>query len=435
MVKRLPGVFVMAKFESYVCEILKNGSNASLHVEAGMSHPQLSKRVGSGQDSHAIAIFVHSVPLVTLSPGPLNLWISPALRGLVLKPLRDHYCQLMGRKTVAATATGNLNPAKCESCLKNARCAYGRVFEPDWSVIDPDCICRGSRDGLRAITLAAELTHTSFLDLVGQWDRESRTEFSGCLPLPQIWVERGTELTARLLSIGKAADELIPTVIEAMDAYGRMSGLWGEPAVHFMVDAARARESTAEASSASSSFGTLGQEASPCGTKSWTLDPRTLPIDPQPGEMPRISLVFQSPLSLKKPPQSATSSSRTGKRTFSRSHSAPPSFAEILSASVRTVRRVVHEFGDSSLWDAHRFEAFFEAAPEVRTVRSDLIFFDQQRSSRRRTDPHTQTGWVGSLTFENIPLYYIPWLHWAGLIGTSDSRNCGAGLWQIAIDT
>ena len=55
-----------------------------------------------GQASHgpgtstSVPLHIDCFRLTTLSAGSLNLWLSPALRGMVIEPLRTHFCGLMG---------------------------------------------------------------------------------------------------------------------------------------------------------------------------------------------------------------------------------------------------------------------------------------------------------------------------------------------------
>ena len=43
-----------------------------------------------------LPVQIDHVSLRTLDRGPLNCWLGPALRGLILKPIRDQFCRNMG---------------------------------------------------------------------------------------------------------------------------------------------------------------------------------------------------------------------------------------------------------------------------------------------------------------------------------------------------
>lgn len=379
------------------------------------ARPKLIKRGDIGFEpeySRDLTIQIDQVVLTILSTGVLNAWNATALRGLVLKPLRDHFCHLMGGRVTGDSEVVQkshallLDASYCQGCVKNASCGYGRVFEPDLKVIAPGLIRQGAAQGLRGITFATPI--------LAYEQNDNRVDDRAKAAPSSIVVTAGTSLTVRILAIGLESIQLMPLVSEVLDAFGRTSGLWGQPPVHFMVQPHSTR------------------------TESFSLSPSTLPIEFCNGIVPRVRLELLTPLSLKRsiPRDQWTHSKnpRADKRYFANSSSAPPTFRDIFSNSFRTIRRAINEFADPTFCDGLQLGEFINSAEQVALVEHDLRYFEQQRASRRHDEPHNQTGWLGSLTFQDVPLAYIPWLTWAGKLGIGDSRNCGAGLWHVVLD-
>ena len=343
---------------------------------------------------------VDTVELSTLSAGYLNRWFSPAIRGLVLQPLRDHFCGLRGGRVAAEDSDLKTNirsnSSYCQGCVKNADCSYGRVFEPDLKIISPQLIRQGAQQGLRGITFA-----TGVLCIA-----ETSSRFDGKSPSDnsKVWVEAETQLLVRILSLGTQAIEFVPMVMEALDAFGQSTGLWGQPPVYFKV------------------------QPSAIATHSWSLRPATLPTEFCHGIVPLVTLNLETPLSMK-----LASRIDSDRRQFSQSTAAPPTFRDIFAASHRTVRRAINEFADPDYCNDLDVGSFIRASYDVVCIDQDLDYFTQTRASRRHDGPHQQTGWLGSMTFRDVPLAYLPWLVWAGRLGIGDSRNVGAGLWHVVL--
>ena len=376
--------------------------------------PKLIQRGDTGpelESTHDLSMQVDQVVLKTLSTGVLNAWYATALRGLVLKPLRDHFCHLMGGRVTFGSEGRQKLPALlpdaiyCQGCAKNAQCGYGRVFEPDLKVIAPGLIRQGAAQGLRGITFATPvLAHDQ---------NDKPADDLAEVALSRVTVEAGTVLSVRILALGTESIQLLPLVSQTLHAFGRTSGLWGQPPVHFIVQPQSTR------------------------TESLTLSPSTLPIQFCSGIVPLVRIDLQTPLSLKRscPGDHRTQLEKLGdeKRHFSNPNSAPPTFREIFSNSFRTIRRAINEFADPTFCDGLPLGEFINASEQVSLVEHNLRYFEQQRASRRHDEPHNQSGWLGSLTFRDVPLAYIPWLMWAGKLGIGDSRNCGAGLWHVVL--
>lgn len=382
-----------------------------------------------------LPIRMETVYLRTLTEGRVNLWMAPALRGMILKPLRDHFCGLQGGWEAASShVDGNERPLNarlgrksshdgglsrstphdgngngkengkmrrgyCEGCAKITRCLYGRVFEPDLKTFAPQWIDQGARQGLRGITLATNL-------LTNEMDYFEGTP----LEAPErpedgtVWLEADEYIPVRLLCVGRESIDLLPLVVEALDVFGRESGLWGKPNVRLAVDG-RYQQSL-----------------------DWELRTETLPTRRGEGTVPSLTLHWVTPLSLKL--RDGNSSSRRMPSELS----SVPSYQDIFAQSVRTVRRAVTEFGSGGLLDDRDWSRgeLLRSADGVRLTTHNLRIFEQVRGSRRN-DSHRQSGWLGAMTFAEVPTSHIPWLVWASRFGIGDSRNMGTGLWTMEL--
>jgi len=110
----------------------------------------------------------------------------------------------------------------------------------------------------------------------------------------------------------------------------------------------------------------------------------------------------------------------------------PPSFSSLAMASIRTVSRAIREVGSQSLAgiDFKLLKQYTELVAEVDAAWSKN---DYRRSSNRQGTKWRMNGWIGSAHYKAVPDLLIPWLEWGGRLGIGDSRNCGAGIWQIQI--
>ena len=370
------------------------------------------KTPGSAEDAEEnrrnfpsdLVIRVVLLNLTTLTSGVLNSWFSPAVRGLVLKPLRDELCRENGGYQANAVRSEEgvplslLGNGYCRGCLTNRDCDYGRVFEPDLRIIDPSLIHFSAEQGLRGITFASRFSSAETHEHVSYAVNNQQSS--------QVHVPSGSELLLRIFSLGESSQLLIPRIIQALDTAGKNSGLWGQPPIFFSVNTNAA-----------------------C-TETWSLSLDSLPTAFCGGILPSVQIVLQSLLSLKRLDRSQSVGSP---RRFSKQTTAVPTFREIFSNSLRTVRRAVNEFADPTFLSEIQLGQFINSADKVGLIDHDLRFFEQQRASRR-TDGHNQTGWLGTVTFRNVPLAYLPWLTWAGKLGIGDSRNCGAGLFHLVIN-
>lgn len=341
----------------------------------------------------------------TLNEGALVPWIAPALRGLVLRPLRDHFCgQMGGREVAAAIAAMDFRQScaseasasnYCEGCVKNSRCAYGRVFEPDLTVIGSSLIRRSDKQGVRGVSIATEIVSGES----EAWRRNLGSIGRGIGESEQYSVLAGSEVVVRLLGIGKLSLELLPIVIEAVDAFGHSHGLGYQAPVKYAVD------------------------YSQITTHDWHLDPESLAAATCGGAIPELTLELQSPLLLKS--------------CHDRGRLVPPSFGDLFSNSVRIVSRSIREYHDAAFLETASFTDFLASANGVASSHVDLIPFTQSSISHRGDvtskgyRERQLRGWLGSMTFANVPASYVPWLLWAGRLGIGSDRNRGAGLWRI----
>ena len=336
--------------------------------------------------------------LRTLNDGLLLPWISPALRGMVLKPLRDHFCSLKGGREVALITSPDLATSSqrvamsteksvednnyCVGCTKNSTCPFGRVFEPDLNVIDPRLIRRNDSQGVRGISIAA--------DIIG----DESTQFG-----KQIASSSGSKIGTRLFAIGRQSIELLPIVIEAIDAFGQSNGLGYQVPVKFAV------------------------EYSTTTVVEQTLDHASLSLNTDTGTLPSVTIQLVSPLLLKS--------------CFQLGQLAPPTFQDLLSNSVRIVIRSMREYHDPKYLEMEVLTQFLAVAKDIAMSHHDLTPFTQGSISHRgevnakgyRERP--LRGWLGNITYKDVPASYLPWLHWAGRFGIGSDRNRGAGLWRI----
>lgn len=313
----------------------------------------------------------------TVGAGTLNQWLGPALRGIMLKPLRDRLCLLSQtqQSEKSSLAKGNEN-AYCRGCELNAECIYGRCLEPDLLVQRGEVV-RGVRDGLRAITIAA-----------------------GMLDAPS--APAGTLLQVRWLGIGNDAEVMLNLACEEFD---RELGRVGLGPDHVR----------------------CASRAESCVDQQLSLQASDLPIQASAARVPQVTFHFDSPLMLK------TRQKSRGPRRFNRNDQAAPSFESLLAESVRSVRRALGEYADPS-WDRSiHLGDFVKPDSPIACVDSQLQVFQQNRTSARQQTKWEVSGWVGSATYQNVPVAYLPWLAWAGRLGVGDSRNCGAGLWSLVV--
>lgn len=344
------------------------------------------------------------VTLRTLNDGLLLPWTSPALRGMVLKPLRDHFCHIQGGREVAQVAreslaaTGQPSAAisalsvasvgegnYCVGCIKNAHCPYGRVFEPDLNVIDPSLIRRNDSQGVRGISIATDIVPADS-DQVNK-------------PIASL---AGSKIAARLLAVGRRSIELLPIAIEAIDAFGQSHGLGYQAPVRFGIDYAAT---------------TVIEQS---------LDPASLSLNNDAGTLPAVTIEFESPLLLKS--------------CFQNGQLIPPTFQDLLSNSVRIILRCLREYHDPRFLETEVLTQFLSVANEVGVFQHSLVPFAQGSLSHRgvvngngyRERP--LHGWLGNITFKDVPASYLSWLHWAGQLGIGSDRNRGAGLWRMSLN-
>lgn len=328
--------------------------------------------------SNGLPISVYWLSLNFQSPGVLNPWVAPAIRGLILEPLRDSLCQLSeAERTLRRSETlDRSNKRYCQGCARNAECHYGRVFEPDLLMINGK-VERGMREGLRGLSIAAGFPSKS--DAV-----------------------EGDGVIVRLLALGDVAAGLIFPVIEALQVCGTARGL-GPDKVRFQID-----------------FSGTYQDR-------WLLDPATLPGVPSLASVPWTELIVETPVFLKR----QTKGRKKG-RSFPKDE-APPSFSRLFSEALRTTTRALREYAGVRWLQSVDYHGLLRAAATVETGHENWHRFSQTRTSARQLARWKSSGWHGGAVYRNVPLALIPWLVWGGRIGVGDSRNCGGGLWHLRL--
>ncbi|GIW83337.1 MAG: hypothetical protein KatS3mg105_5144 [Gemmatales bacterium] len=330
---------------------------------------------------------------------PLSPWLGPSLRGLFLRELRETLCRLPIERRPWLTSTerrwsgaaarfaakkADSTKAYCRGCEHMLDCLYGRTLEPDLIQLGRP-VHRGARDGLRALSVAVEVVDPA---------RRGHQRLVR-------WLAIGADALAILDAARQAARQQLQTA--GIGQAGIVASLSERPCVE--------QELRLEPSNLTTEFGRAGQ---------------TVPV----------RIVLQSPLFLKRktgprrPPADVRLPGQP-KRRFDTQARRPPTPGELVRESVRTVRRAIQEYLDPH-WTADRdLSDFVARADRIEPSRQDWTPFQHARSSNRQQRRWDMAGWMGEVTVVDMPECYLPWLHWGGLLGVGDSRNCGAGLWGI----
>jgi len=293
------------------------------------------------------------------------------------------------------------------------------------NIVDAGLIQRGDTQGVRGLSIATAMLTTDpasdtepladqvFASLAAPLSKPfADSRLSPCPPRPfrksarstqehQISASADSRLTARLFAVGQGSIELLPIVIEAIDAFGQSQGIGYQAPVRFAVDHAR-----------------IASDDS-------LLDPSSLSLSTDSGTLPKVTIDLESPLLLK-------GCSEHGRLL-------PPSFHDLFSNSVRILIRAIREFHDSSYLADASLTDFFAPSREILTSQHTLVPFRQPSLSHRGPvgrngyRERDLRGWLGSITFENVPVRYLSWLHHAGRLGIGSDRNRGAGLWRMVL--
>ena len=346
------------------------------------------------------------VRLRFLTKGHVNGWLGPAIRGLLLKPLRQRLCLLDERQQTERSEALNdpIQERYCLNCDRMAECSYGRIFEPDRLLISGR-VHRGARDGLRGITIATQC----YTEPAGPADASLLTSATSehSSSYNSLEIQPGDELTVRLLQIGPEAIDLGAEVLKVLQASGRTRGL-GPDHVRFEIDRASTSQQTSDLS----------------------ID--SLPLHALAGSVPSLKIHFDTPLFLKIKTADESNFGRT-RRRFTDSSDSRPTISTVFRESLRTVRRAVNEYANDDWAVGTDMRFLLDSADDAKMVGSDLQPFTQPRSSARQERRWQLMGWRGSLTVADVPLHWLPYLQWAGRLGVGDSRNCGAGLWRLEL--
>jgi len=351
-----------------------NSNNGPLEAR---STNAVDSSVFSDKRNVTVPIRVLWLPLLVETPGASLPWLGPAIRGMILQPLRDHFCLLSDRErderqTTAATPNA---VHYCRGCTRNATCAYGRAFEPDRLMIEGRSP-KGMRDGLRGISLAPEFP-------------------------TNLVAASGDGFLLRLLGIGAISSSMLDITAEAIDALGATKGL-GPDNVKIRVDRARIQE------------------------EAWHINTRALPQTISCENVPFVRIVLETPLFLKSGPSNSN-------RRFTWKTNDAPTLASLLRESIRTVRRAVDEYNECGFemtWDPRDL---LTAAENITCESENWTSYEQSRTSSRQNARWIPSGWHGSVVYRDVPVMLLPWLVWGGRLGVGDSRNCGAGLWHVVL--
>ncbi len=76
------------------------------------------------------------------------------------------------------------------------------------------------------------------------------------------------------------------------------------------------------------------------------------------------------------------------------------------------------------------FRSLVACAKDVVCMNSDLIPFEQSRSSSRTSTRSRMQGYLGTMSFRNVPAHLLPWIRWGGILGVGNHRSSGAGRWN-----
>jgi hypothetical protein len=324
---------------------------------------------------------VHGV-IEFLDIGPISKWIGPSLRGLLLEPLKDDWCELSAderverKKELQATRESKY----CLGCQKNPFCRYGRIFEADRKLIDGEAK-GGRRNGLVALTIGGRSTSDA-----GNVGNKFPSQIA----------------QLRLMAAGYVAIENIDGVMQKLICLGQEQGIAPD----------RSRSGTR--------FRILN-ESIECDD--YQLDPTELPctLDSCPG-LCSVELEFESPFMIKET------------NGNSKNYTERLDFESFFSHCHRTVRRAVQELHSPQWTNDRNFQTFFEPVGQVSVNRSDSSIEEiRRRSNRQKCEPWNLRGVMGRYQLSRIPRAFVPWITWAGMIGIGDSRNCGMGCFHVRI--
>lgn len=290
-------------------------------------------------------------------------------------------------------------------------CGYGRTFEPDLNALGLP-IHRGIQEGLRTITIGVtNLLKQDHIaaggDLVNRATPNSEPENVTASNVHPRYLE------VRILQIGNSSFALTQPLIKLMEKLCLQSGLGPEH-----VRAKVLQDTFFE--------------------RRLTLTPdQHLSLSPTPSlsssRVAKITILLKSPLLLKRR-QKKRDGLYPRKRAYQASDHDFPTFSQLVRESLRTVRRAINELADPEWGRNLEVQSFLAQCEAVQMDSHELKRFQQDRTSARQQRAWQITGWTGSMSFAEVPLQALPLLQWAGILGIGDSRNCGAGLWEILLN-
>ncbi len=357
-----------------------------------------------------LEVKVTTIQLECLSEGRLQHWMGPALRGMVLEPLRKRLCLLPAEHLESTSRDqSSIDLAKyCRGCTEMPRCNYGRAFEPDLETLGLPTH-RGIQQGLRTVTIGITHRDKNKLSSITENSPEASSSQKGQLSDAPLATTHN-RLEIRILQIGSDSFALSKPIIDLVDTLGRKRG-FGPDRVQCKVLPNTVSEYK------------LRLTADQHLPTKQASGPASLTI-------PRMKIVLQSPLLLKQEKREQNGP-QVRKRHYQSGFSDKPDFSQLVRVALRTVRRAINEVANPAWGRTLDMRDILEQCSNVQMSSHELEAFRQNRTSKRQKSTWQLMGWTGSMSFENVPAQVLPVLQWAGILGIGDSRNCGAGLWEI----
>jgi len=304
------------------------------------------------------------------SPGRLVPWVGPAIRGITALRYRASVCRQPREEWSSRWQ-------HCRGCPHLPECGYGIAFEPE------------TRAPATPPT-PADVSEGPAIDanLAGSIDAVRRLVIAPAFPTITA-ARRGHTLEVRITSIGTRASATVPGIIAALADAGLRDGL-GPDRVRFAIAESRREADTL------------------------VIDPARLPAPSAASPvLPRLTIRLDTPLFLRE------RESRT-RRTI-----LDPDFRTFVRHSFRIIREFFPQVRFEPA-DGHE-----DAAACVTAVTNSMEPFHQEKASRRTFRRFEMEGVIGSITFADVPGFFLPWLALAGILHVGGHRVAGAGGWTV----
>ena len=218
------------------------------------------------------------------SPGKLNPWLGPALRGMTLYPLRRSLCLLREDGFADPPVAGDprTDARRCRNCRLMQTCSYGQSMEPDLKILQRP-FHQGNRDGMRGITFGTAL--------------QRKTQATV-----------GDQAFVRLMGVGSWSVDIMPKVIQTLRSVGRKRGLGPD---HVRFDLQTVDQVSESYALRSADFTGVDTE--------------------DPAVIPRLKITMDSPL---------VAAKKWGHQ--------PPNFQQIAMTAIQTVSRAVLQYSNDN---------------------------------------------------------------------------------------